>query len=124
MSVYDLSIRRADQFWLVFVDGISGLTQARTFAEVPVMAREYVALVTGQPPDAITIGEVHVQEISDDVARVKELRIQAKTARAEATDLSRQIAAKLYAKQIPMVEIGGILELSHQRIAQLLAKNA
>ena len=121
MAVYDVMIERDGAFWLVFIEGLDGLTQAHAVAEVPLMARSYIALVTGKNPDDITIGAVHVKDVGDEIARIKSLRQQAKESRAEATRLSRSVAASLRRQGASLTDIGSILGLSHQRVAQLIA---
>lgn len=52
MRVYEATAERDGKFWLVRIPELEGLTQGRTLAEVPVMAKDYIALVTDQPEDA------------------------------------------------------------------------
>ena len=119
--MYDVTVEREGQSWLVFIDGLAGLAQARNYTEAPNIARAYIAQLTGQERSAVKIGCVHVKGISDMLAQVEDMREQAKKSRAEATRLTVDIARRLHTQQIPLVEIGAILGLSHQRVSQLLA---
>jgi len=122
MATYDVTIEREDHYWLVYPHGINGVTQAHTYSDVPAMARACIAMPTGHDRETITIGKIHVKDVSDMVTQATTLRQQAKQARQEATVLMRQAATHLHTRQVPLTEIGVILGLSHQRVSQLLAE--
>ena len=64
----NVTIERDGRYWLVYVDGTKGLTQARNYGEVALMAREYVALTEDVPVDEVQIGTITVRGVSDRLA--------------------------------------------------------
>lgn len=55
MKTYDVTAERDGQFWFVRIPEIDGATQALTVEEVPVMARDYIALTVGVPADSFDV---------------------------------------------------------------------
>jgi hypothetical protein len=56
-TVYDFTVTRDGRWWMVHIPKLKGLTQARNSGEVPLMAREWVAVTTDRP-----IEEIHVRQ--------------------------------------------------------------
>jgi len=117
----DVTIEREGRFWLIRIDGTNGLTQARSYAEVELMAREYVALVEDVDMADVEIGSVTVAGVSDRLATAARERGQARELEAAANRAIRDVARDLRADGAPLADIGAIIGVSHQRAHQLLA---
>jgi DNA-directed RNA polymerase specialized sigma24 family protein len=67
--------------------------------------------------------DVNIQlpgDIHQELARSAELRDQASSAQAEAAQLTRDAARRLYDQGLPLRDIGQILGVSFQRAKQLI----
>jgi len=116
----NVTTQREGKYWLVFIDGANGLTQARRFSEIETMAREYVALVEDTQVGNVIIDTITVSGISEALAQAAADRQTASALEAAATQSIRDVARKLRSESVPLAEIGQILGVSHQRAAQLL----
>jgi predicted RNase H-like HicB family nuclease len=123
MKTYEVTAERDGKFWFARIPELDGVTQGRSLAEVPIMASDYIALVTGQPEAAFTV-RVRVlvpREIEQHLARARELRETESRARTEAAAEIRAAARSLHESGFTMREIGQTLEVSHQRAHQLVS---
>lgn len=120
---YTAVAERADGWWAITVLELRGVfSQARRLGAVEPMARGAIALFLDIAPESF---DVEVRELLDpDVERVVAEAIQA---RSEARDRQRDAAHKsreaIHALErigLPQRDIGRLLHLSHQRVAQLL----
>lgn len=112
--------------WLVAVDELDLLTQARRLPEVERMARSIISLHLDVSRDSFEI-EMDVrlpEEVSDELARARELRERADRANQEAAALTRDVARKLAAQGLTVRDVGAVLGVSFQRAAQLLGRRA
>jgi len=116
----NVTIEREGKYWLVFIDGSAGLTQARRFSEIQTMAREYVSLVEGTQVENVTIDTITVRGVSEALAQAAADRQMASALEAAAAQRIRAVARKLRSESVPLSDIGQILGVSHQRAAQLL----
>ena len=117
----NVTIEREGAFWLVRIDGTDGLTQARRYGEVELMAREYVALVEDVEVEDVIIGSIAVAGATERLAEAASQRIQAKNLEAEANRKIRDVATALRSESVPLVDIGEILGVSYQRAHQLVS---
>ncbi len=53
--IYDVTVERDGQFWLIRIPELDGATQARTRDEIPDMARDYIAITLNVPADSFEI---------------------------------------------------------------------
>jgi wyosine [tRNA(Phe)-imidazoG37] synthetase (radical SAM superfamily) len=121
MITRNVTIEREGKYWLVRIDGTDGLTQARYFDEVELMAREYISLAEDVTIDQVEIGAITVQGASSRIAEAARERQQARELEAAATRKIREVATELHSRSVPLKEIGAILGVSHQRAHQLIA---
>jgi hypothetical protein len=120
MSEYDVTLKREGEFWLVYVGGVPGLTQARRFGEVETMAREYISLVLDEEIDSVGIRSVSIAGLAEKLERAAADRDRARDLEASASALVREVAQDLRAESVSLAEIGAILGVSHQRAHQLV----
>ena len=126
MKNFDVTISREGKWWMVATPEIDGLTQARSVHEARDMARDYIAITLDIPKDSFDI-QVHAEKIGtvEHVAQIlediKAARATAEKMEREATERSRELAKDLAAQNIPLRDIGAIMEVSHQRAHQLIA---
>lgn len=105
---------------------VDGLTQARRLSDAEQMARELIALETGTAIADVAV-TVHVRlakdggDLVERAQRIKAERARAEQAEAAASEMSRQLAHELAAAQVPVRDIGSLLDVSYQRASQLAA---
>jgi hypothetical protein len=121
MSAYDVTIKRDGKYWLVYIDGVRGLTQAREYGEVETMAREYISLVADEDYDTVEITSVTVEGVTDVINQAAQERAEAKALEESASSAIRRAALSLKEATVPLAEIGQIIGVSHQRAHQLVA---
>lgn len=125
-ATYTALAERGDGWWAITVPELRGVfSQARRLARVEPMARDAISLMLDIPADSF---DVQVREVLDPEADV--LVAEAIQARADATEHQRIAARKsreavrtLDRLGLPQRDIGRVLHLSHQRVAQLLASS-
>lgn len=122
---YDVVITRDGRWWMVAVPAIDGLTQARRLSEAGDMARELIALETGVALESVEV-DVHVrlaegeEDLAGRAAGIKAARAEAEAAEARAVAESARLARELAEKNVPVRDIGTLLDLSYQRVSQLV----
>lgn len=125
-ATYTALAERGDGWWAITVPELRGVfSQARRLARVEYMARDAISLFLDVPADSF---EVVVREVVD--PEVDVLVAEAIQARADAIEHQRIAARKsreavrtLDRLGLPQRDIGRVLHLSHQRVAQLLASS-
>jgi hypothetical protein len=125
VKTYDVHVTREGKWWMVNVTAIDGLTQARRLSEVEDMARSLISVTLDVPPGtvginvaAITIGG---HDIHEDADHIQQLRDTAETMLREAQRASELMAKSLADEDVPVRDIGTVLQLSFQRASQLVA---
>ncbi len=124
MTCYTAVARRSDGWWAVDVPAIPGArSQARRLDHVEAMAREVIGLLLDADPDSFEIDvEVDLPEqVRQRVDAVGRARADADDAAQLATGLTGRTALDLRDQLgLSMRDIGRLLGISHQRVAQLL----
>lgn len=121
---YTAVAERAGGWWAITVIELRGVfSQARRLGAVEPMARDAIAVFLDVAPESF---DVDVREALD--PEVERLVAEAIQARFEALDHQRVAAHKsreaIHALErlgLPQRDIGRLLHLSHQRVAQLLS---
>ncbi len=124
MIRYTAIAEQVGAWWAITVAEMPGVfSQARRLDTVEHMARVAIALMLDVPPESF---EIDVRQVLDPEA--EQAVSEAILARSEAADRQRIATAKsreavrvLERRGLPQRDIGRILHLSHQRVAQLLA---
>ncbi|WP_136044230.1 hypothetical protein [Microbacterium sp. K41] len=55
MKTYAVTAERNGNFWFIRIPELDGVTQARTGEEIPVMARDYIAVTLDVPVDSFDL---------------------------------------------------------------------
>lgn len=120
---YTVNVDRDETMWRVRVPEIARTTVARNLAEVETMARDLIAIMTDQAPEAFDIA-VSVETPNP----ARETMERARTHRAQAEELSttaaaeiREAAHQLRSNGLTVRDIAQVLGISAQRASQLLA---
>ena len=124
-SIYTASAERHGDWWAITVDELPGVfSQARRLGQVETMARDAVSLLLDVPSDSfdLSVREKLAPDVERAVAAAKEARATALALREVASERSRAAARTLAAHGLPQRDIGRLLDLSHQRVAQLLER--
>lgn len=87
------------------------------------MARDAIALLLDIPPDSfdLTVREVLSAEAQRVVAAAIEARAEALERQELASAMSREAVRTLMQLGLPQRDIGRLLDLSHQRVGQLVS---
>ncbi len=125
-KTYRAVCERDGSWWFIQVPGVAGaFTQARRLDQVEVMTRDVVALLLEVDPASF---DVFVEPVvpepvrrSLDVART--LREDAERKQAQAARQTRDAARALADSGYTFRDVGAVLGVSYQRVAQLLASS-
>ncbi|MFZ2242559.1 MAG: hypothetical protein WAV90_23925 [Gordonia amarae] len=126
MSGYTALVERGERFWIVHVPEVERSTQARTLREVDDMARDLVHLMTGEPADTLNLTIQWPADVADAIDAFQRARAESERARARMEALAHEqahIVARLVSQDhLPVRDVGALLDVSYQRVAQLAAK--
>jgi hypothetical protein len=121
-KTYRAEAARDGAWWYVYVPEIGHSTQAKRLEKVEHMVRDLIALAQGIPADSFGV-EAHVRlpecEALIDAAREARARLQVSQDEAHSATLAA--ASALRDAGLPLRDVGDLLGLTHQRIAQLMA---
>ena len=121
VTTYEAIAHRDTRMWTVEIPSVNGgiWTQGRTLADAEMMAHDAIALTLGVPGASVTVA-LRVGDLDGPLSEVAQAR-QARTAAAEAEQATlARVARELAERGISHRDTARILELSHQRIGQLL----
>jgi predicted RNase H-like HicB family nuclease len=121
---YTVLAEPSGPWWAITVAELRGVfSQARRLENVEHMARDAIALMLEVPSDSfdIDIRQVLDPEAEQAVAEAILARSKAAEQLRVAASKSREAVRVLDRRGLPQRDIGRILHLSHQRVAQLLA---
>ena len=113
-------------WWAITVAELPGVfSQARRLEGVEHMARDAIAMLLDVPADSfdIEVRQVFEPEVEQAVAEATQARSEALERQRDAASKSRNAVCMLHRRGLPQRDIGRILHLSHQRVAQLLASS-
>lgn len=122
-KTYRASAERDGAWWVLRVPEIGSVTQARRLDQAEAMVRDLVHVMTDEPPDSFDVEvwpylEAQTAEV---VVRAAAAAGRARVKQLEASITQREAAAALDRAGLTVRDIGRILGLSYQRVAQLLA---
>jgi len=120
---YDVNVYRDARWWMIEVPAIDALTQARRISEIKHQAVSLIATSIDVPPSQVEIKVVSMK--IDDVdalalsEHVKAVRETAERAEEAAREETREAVRTLTEHDASMRDVGELLGVSHQRVAQL-----
>lgn len=120
---FTIIAERAGAWWAITVDELPGVfSQARRLDGVEAMARDAIALFLGVPQDSFDL--IMREKLTPDAQRAVteafDARANAIAGQRVASERSRVAVKTLADLGLPQRDIGRLLDLSHQRVAQLL----
>jgi len=124
---YTALAERDGTWWSIRVAELRGVfSQARRLGQVEFMARDAISLLLVVPADSfdVTVREVLDPDAERAVAEAIQARSEASERQREAAAKSREAVWTLSRLGLPQRDIGRLLQLSHQRVAQLLVASA
>ena len=120
-TTYKVRAKRWTRGWELHIDGV-GVTQSRSLSEAEGMVRDYIALDHDVPPDCFDVDittEVG-NDLDAEIRRARALTQEAEQVRDRAAATSRAVAARLKAAGLSGRDIAAVLQISPQRVSQLL----
>lgn len=121
MNSHTVHARRWEHGWELHVEGV-GVTQAHKLSGAEEMSRSYIAMMIGVDPDSFDI-QLVVEVgggLDDEVDEVRRMVRAAEEAQRSAADRSKAITRRLSDSGLSGREIAVVLQLSPQRVSQLL----
>jgi predicted transcriptional regulator len=128
MKTYEVTAARSGQWWSIeaSVPRASVWTQARRMDQIEATVREAIALSLDVTPDSFEIN-VHIElpeDLREDVEIASVVANIAEIAQDAAAVARRVVALKLQEQGLTVRDIGRVLNLSSQRISQLVSSDA
>lgn len=122
-EAYTVRAKRWQNGWELHIDGL-GVTQAHGLKSAERMARDYIALDLEIPADSFDVNIVpEVGGVLGDFIRDAKTAIHlAAEKAAEAAGKSRRAVMELQQDGMTQVEIARVLQISQQRVSQLLGE--
>jgi predicted RNase H-like HicB family nuclease/transcriptional regulator with XRE-family HTH domain len=123
VKTYRATVERDDRWWLVKSPDVPGaLAQVKRLEHARDAIRDVISLILDVPVEEVevTIG-LELGDVALDVREAMELRQQAEELQARASRRMREAASTLAGLGMTIRDIGTLLGVSHQRVAQLLA---
>jgi predicted RNase H-like HicB family nuclease len=123
---YTAIAERDGAWWVISVPELPGVhSQARRLDRVEYMARDAISLMLEISGDSfdVEVRENHdppTQEVIDDIVAMREA---VAAMRRDAAAKAREAVMALHRSGYPQRDIGRMVGISHQRVAQLLGKS-
>lgn len=124
-KTYRATAERDGRFWLLRVEGI-GATQARRLDQAEEMVRDLVYTLREEAPDSfdVVIAPVLEPALTELVKRAVTAKMNATMTQLEASALASEAVKGLLDAGLTFRDVGAQLDITHQRVAQILASRA
>lgn len=126
MKHYTARAVRSGKWWAITIDGVKGAhSQAKRLDQVEPSAREVIALMTDQDADSFTVDVVHElpTEWRQALEHYLELSNKASEFAQQLSEAQTVTAAQLLDSGLTMRDVGAMMGISFQRVAQLTSKD-
>ncbi|WP_369794285.1 hypothetical protein [Amycolatopsis sp. ATCC 39116] len=125
-KTYNVTAKRWARGWELHIDGV-GVTQTSTLSAADATAREYIALALDIDDESSF--DVHVvpqldAALAEQVKKAREQVREAERLQREAATRQRDVARKLRSGGLSGREIAKLLDVSAQRVSQLIGRQA
>lgn len=120
MTGYNAIVTQSDPGWSIYVPEVDRHTYAAHLREIEPMARDLVQVMTDLPIDNIAV-TVHLPaSLADAITAMHRARESAAAAEVAARQAQQKAATALRNAGAPLRDIAAALNLSHQRVHQVL----
>ncbi|WP_051272010.1 hypothetical protein [Streptomyces sp. AA1529] len=123
LTTYETVAKRWKHGWELHIDGV-GVTQSRTLLDAEPMVRDYVAMILNAPDDSFDVKvtpEIGAG-VDGEILGLRHADEELEAARERAGKQRRKVARRLDSLGLSGREIAAILEVSPQRVSQLLGR--
>lgn len=124
MTAHSVIVERAETGWRIYVPDVDRYTWAPHLREVEKMARDLIQVMTDRPIDDIAVDIQLPAELSAPIQRLHTARGAAADADAAAREAQRVAATTLRDAGTTLRDVAAALNISHQRVHQVLADAA
>lgn len=121
MTLYTATAVRDGRWWLLTVDGL-GATQSRSLKDAPQAVRGLVSSMLDADSFEVAVAPAIDRTVLDHVASARRAVSEAARMQGDAAAESRAAARELEGLGLTGTDIASILEVSPQRVSQLLAR--
>ncbi|MGV0870530.1 hypothetical protein [Corynebacterium kalidii] len=106
--------------WMIDIPALSRVTYAAHLRDVEDTALDLIAIMTGSTPSASDLTIAWPEEIESALTTINSAKQQAELAQQRAMDTMADAVVQLKSSGQSYRDIGAVLGVSHQRVAQLL----
>lgn len=122
-QTYTVRVRPDEGWWAIRVDELPGVfSQAKRLERVESMARDAIAELLEVPPDSfdLIVRERLTPEAERLLGEARAARAEASERQQVASEAVRRAVRSLARLGLPQRDIGRLLDISHQRVGQLM----
>jgi hypothetical protein len=122
---YKVRAYRSGKWWALETEGVPrAVSQARRLDHADEMIRDALSAVLDVPEDSFDVTiEPDLEDVNADIERLAELRHRQELLANEARKAQHEVVAQLVNDVgLPYRDVGTIVGLSYQRVAQILAE--
>ena len=125
MTTYNVRAVRWEHGWELHIDGV-GVTQSRGLTDAERMVRDYLRLDMGDKAarEANIVIKPDVDDLTEEVAAVRHTSAELRKAQDAFAGVQRTLVGQLKSRGLTGADIAKVLEISPQRVSQLLEGGA
>jgi hypothetical protein len=124
MTAYDVTVTREDNLWVAVIAELSpGATDVEHFADLDVEVRDVISLLTDTDPDDFAINwhyEIDGVDVTEELHRALALEEELRAVQRARDEARLRAVTALVRAGVSQRAIGDALNISHQRVHQLI----
>ncbi|KAA2258755.1 MerR [Solihabitans fulvus] len=124
MTAYDVTVSREDNLWVAVVDGLApAATDVEHFADLETEVRDLISGLTESDPDDFALRWHYLvggEDVTEQIQRVLALESELRELQAARDRARNEAVSTLLKAGASQRAIGDVLNLSHQRVNQLI----